>query len=179
MGQFALGIRSLLIKSAVFVALAALLAWALGGTLFPRPEVARPLSANFDGQSWAWKLSVGGKIDGEVKWELVAAMPKQNERTILPDIQWAEPAGGALLLANQRLYAAGRALDGASTNWLIIEFHSAQEYSIHPMPDRFAVEQQMARLRAGHSLQDVQTIEAQRSVALDPSLKNADGSEHH
>ncbi len=41
MGQFALGIRSLLIKGAVFFVMAALLAWTLGGALWPRtPQVA-------------------------------------------------------------------------------------------------------------------------------------------
>ena len=40
MGQVALGFRSLLIKLAVFFMMAVLLAWALGGTLWPRAEVA-------------------------------------------------------------------------------------------------------------------------------------------
>jgi hypothetical protein len=40
MGQFTLGLRSLLIRSTIFVVMAALLAWALGGTLFPRPAIS-------------------------------------------------------------------------------------------------------------------------------------------
>ena len=36
MGQVALGFRSLLVRAAVFFIMAALLAWALGGTLGPR-----------------------------------------------------------------------------------------------------------------------------------------------
>lgn len=39
MGQILLGFRSLALKIAVFVALAALLAWTLGGTLWPRPVI--------------------------------------------------------------------------------------------------------------------------------------------
>ena len=39
MGQIVLGFRSLAVKVAVFVALAALLAWILGGTLWPRSVV--------------------------------------------------------------------------------------------------------------------------------------------
>ena len=37
--QVILGLRSLIVKAVVFFIMAALLAWALGGTLFPRPEV--------------------------------------------------------------------------------------------------------------------------------------------
>ena len=39
MGQVYLGFRSLLVKLAVFVVMAALLAWAIGGTLWPRTAV--------------------------------------------------------------------------------------------------------------------------------------------
>lgn len=39
MGQVYLGFRSLLLRIAVFVVMAALLAWALGGTLWPRTVV--------------------------------------------------------------------------------------------------------------------------------------------
>ncbi len=39
MGQVYLGFRSLLLKFAVFVVMAALLAWAIGGTLWPRTAV--------------------------------------------------------------------------------------------------------------------------------------------
>ena len=42
MGQVYLGFRSLLFKIAVFVVMAALLAWALGGTLWPRVAM-RPI----------------------------------------------------------------------------------------------------------------------------------------
>lgn len=39
MGQVYLGFRSLLVKLAIFVVMAALLAWAIGGTLWPRTAV--------------------------------------------------------------------------------------------------------------------------------------------
>lgn len=39
MGQILLGFRSLAVKIAVFVVLASLLAWILGGTLWPRPVI--------------------------------------------------------------------------------------------------------------------------------------------
>ena len=57
MGQLALGFQSLLFKLAIFVVMAALLAWALGGTLWPRSQwgiVSKPL----DG--WAIRVEVTG-----------------------------------------------------------------------------------------------------------------------
>lgn len=64
MGQLALGFRSLLIKMAVFVALASLLAWVLGGTLLPRRESAQVFRAVIDGTSCAWRITLGGSRRG-------------------------------------------------------------------------------------------------------------------
>ncbi len=66
MGQLALGFRSLLVKALVFVVMAGLLAWALGGTLFPRPTVVRLPSAN----GMRWQVAIGGDIDG-MQWTLL------------------------------------------------------------------------------------------------------------
>ena len=64
MGQLALGFRSLLVKAAIFFVMAGLLAWALGGTLFPR-------NLNFSGAGEVhWKASLGGDIDG-MQWTLM------------------------------------------------------------------------------------------------------------
>ena len=41
MWQVVLGLRSLLVKIAIFVTMAALLAWALGGTLWPRTSIRK------------------------------------------------------------------------------------------------------------------------------------------
>jgi hypothetical protein len=50
MGQVYLGFRSLLVKIAVFVAMASMLAWILGGTLWPRVAM-RPIGEPvFDGR---------------------------------------------------------------------------------------------------------------------------------
>lgn len=58
MGQVALGFRSLLVRAAVFFIMAALLAWALGGTLWPRAVGVFVDTAAFQGESWAWKAEV-------------------------------------------------------------------------------------------------------------------------
>lgn len=58
MGQVALGFRSLLVRAAVFFIMAALLAWALGGTLWPRAVGVFVDTAAFQGEAWAWRAEV-------------------------------------------------------------------------------------------------------------------------
>jgi hypothetical protein len=66
MGQLALGFRSLLIKVAVFFVMAGLLAWALGGTLFPKPTVVNLPGAG----DVYWRVSSGGDLHG-LQWALI------------------------------------------------------------------------------------------------------------
>ena len=171
MGQVALGFRSLLIKLVVFVALSAALAWALGGTLFPRPEVATTQPVFFAGDQWYWKLSVGGRNAGEVKWELI----RESERDAaveFVDRTWVDVAGP--VVAGDALYIAGQTSNGSAPSWKIQWIDAAGNTTAFPMPDRLAVEQQLARLANGLPLQDVQTIEQQRLIVLDPASNPAD-----
>ena len=66
MGQLALGFRSLLIKIAIFFVMAGLLAWVLGGALFPKPTVVNLPGA---GEVY-WRVSSGGTING-LLWTLI------------------------------------------------------------------------------------------------------------
>ena len=67
MGQLALGFRSLLIKAIIFFVMAGLLAWSLGGWLFPKPTVVDlPIGVG----NFHWRVSSGAKIEG-LQWSLV------------------------------------------------------------------------------------------------------------
>ena len=66
MGQVALGFRSLLIKAAVFFIMAGLLAWTLGGALFPQPTIVNLPGAG----DIYWRVSSGGEIHG-LQWSLM------------------------------------------------------------------------------------------------------------
>jgi len=70
MGQVALGLRSLVLRIVVFVIMAALLAWALGGTLWPRSvsAIQRPV-INAGGVQWGWLVTVD-PASLEVSYEL-------------------------------------------------------------------------------------------------------------
>ena len=84
MGQVALGFRSLLFKIAIFVVMASLLAWALGGTLFPRPVTAiQTPTVQAGGSVWAWQVTIEPQRH-ELVWHLV----RQHEEG------WAHVPGG-------------------------------------------------------------------------------------
>jgi len=70
MGQLALGLRSLAVRFAVFVVLAALLAWILGGTLFPAPQRVNFPAWQFDGAAWNWRVSGSSTDAGPTAWTL-------------------------------------------------------------------------------------------------------------
>jgi hypothetical protein len=171
MGQVALGFQNLLIKLAVFVVLAALLAWALGGTLFPRPEIATFDSVSFSGGRWFWRLSVGGRNDGEVRWDLMIDTGDEKPQP-LDGRHWAEVAGP--IVAGDRLYFAARASMNAAEPWRIECVDEGRKITAFSMPDRLAVELQLARLAAGLELQDMETIRRERERVLDPTSDSAE-----
>ena len=93
MGQVVLGFRSLAVKLAVFVALATVLAWILGGTLWPRPVVrllGEPVGAyqvvviSTDAPKATFGVAlvdVHGKVtaiaprEGETAWDAATMLP--------------------------------------------------------------------------------------------------------
>jgi hypothetical protein len=167
MGQFTLGLRSLLIKSAVFVIMAALLAWALGGTLWPRAQRANTQTVSFAGYRWHWQLAVGGKTPGEARWRLMVSVG-DGKSAPFDDDEWADVAGP--VASDDGLYVAYVA-PAARSRWVIERIERINtdfQGTTFPMPDRLAVEQQLARVRAGLPMQDEETIIQQRHFVLDP-----------
>lgn len=64
----------MLVRAAVFIVMAALLAWALGGTLWPRPmsAIQRPVIES-GGWQWGWQVTVD-KASNEVSYSLARRM---------------------------------------------------------------------------------------------------------
>lgn len=71
MGQATLALRNLLIRVAIFVVLAALLAWAVGGTLFGSHRVNFP-AVDWDGREWAVQVIGNGQRPDRVRWRLLS-----------------------------------------------------------------------------------------------------------
>lgn len=172
MGQFALGIRSLVVKSAVFVIMAALLAWALGGTLFPRPQVADFIaqSVRYEGDTWYWRVLVGGKNRGEVRWHLMREGADGKVRAH-DESRFIEVEGP--VLGEDGLYYAGRDRESRRA-WVMVRVDGNGQTYTWPIPDRLAAIQQMARVEQGLPLQDEATITRQRHRVLDPLGDSAD-----
>lgn len=155
MGQLFLGFRSLLLKSAVFVVMAALLAWALGGTLFPRPTRVQLHAATYQGVQFEWRLSVlparTVEVDSPqelIHWELMRRDGDGQAHSI-EDLKWFEVAGP--VIAEGLLHFAGRPVEAGheSTGWVLASV-DAQHRIVErvSLPDRLAVEVELARLRA-------------------------------
>ena len=70
MGQVALGVRSLLIRLAIFFVMALLLAWALGGTLWPRPVSANAMSIVTSDSTWTWDVRINSYSEPALTWTL-------------------------------------------------------------------------------------------------------------
>jgi len=116
MGQVILGFRSLLVKIAVFVAMASMLAWILGGTLWPKTAVrivGEPVELG--GRRLVLVDQIGGPLDratfglGELDAEdrIVRRRPRAEEMTPA----WSDalvPVAGADGVAAVAYAIAGR-----------------------------------------------------------------------
>jgi hypothetical protein len=165
MGQFALGIRSLVLKSAVFVLLAALLAWTLGGRLWgPARTDFKEQGAMWNGDRWYWRMLVGGRDAADLRWNLMQLKPDGQVVVAVEDVagEVAGPVGAAT-----GLYYATRDL-AAENGWQLIRIRPDRITDHWPLHDRLAVEWQLARVSAGLDVQDSTTLDTQRERVLDP-----------
>ncbi|MBU3729392.1 MAG: hypothetical protein FGM37_09135 [Phycisphaerales bacterium] len=71
MSQLALGLRALIVRLTVFFVMAAVLAWILGGTLFPSPQSVTFPPFEVGGVSYAWRVTGNAREAGPVSWSLV------------------------------------------------------------------------------------------------------------
>ncbi len=175
MGQVLLGLRSLFVRIAVFVTMAALLAWALGGTLWPRTSIRKigtPIVCNGvpivlvhqvrEPRATYGIATVGA--DGKV----AARTPKVEQMTPA----WrdamtavASPDGASAAFAFER---------GGTWSIGVVESPAELEagggWSDWPVIDRLEAARQLARFAAGLPLQDEETQRKAR-----PGLLEADG----
>lgn len=153
--QVMLGLRSLLVKVAVFFVMAALLAWALGGTLFPRPEVVDYSPVTFQGSQWWLRMLAGGDEPGAVRWML---MERNGGKTFAQpglhpqddDPTWLDAT--TPVIAGDTLYVGFLT---AKHGWQIAVFEQAAPLTrVVSVLDRLGVERQLARVSQGLPLQD-------------------------
>jgi hypothetical protein len=166
MGQLTLGLRSLVIKLAVFVVMAALLAWALGGTLWPRPEVVDFAPITFQGREWFPQLTVSRRRPEPVEWRLLVRNGEGRADPADPGV-WRDMAPP--IVVGEALYYAGLTGGIKLNAWQLIRIDGSGQRSAYAMPDRLAVEQQLSRVAAGLSVQDESEIRRERRTVIQPS----------
>ena len=165
MGQFALGIRSLLIKIAIFVVLAALLAWTLGGTLFPRAETSDAPGVTWHGATWRLRAEMGGEHRGRLRWTL---MRQETDAKPAPWVlrgfdEWSDAVGP--VATTDSLYVAFR--DRDAPEWTLATI-TDKGFETAIYPDRLEIERQFARLRSGLALETPAQAQATRERVLKP-----------
>lgn len=179
MGQVALGFKNLLIKVVIFVIMAALLAWALGGTLLPRPKRAsfQDGAVQFNGEQWYWRVLLDDTEMGPLmQWTLMRGEEPWMSPRIAADPYWLDRTD--LVVANDSLYFAGYRPDpGGAPWWFLVRISREGDAWFYLLPDRLAVEQQLERIRTGLPLQGQQVIEDQRRFVLDPDQREATDDE--
>ena len=164
MGQLVLGVRSLFFKAAVFFIMAVLLAWALGGTLWPRATVIDRPATVWGDATWTWRLTAGGSEPDRLHWSLVRDELPALESTYRHP-SGPEPTADGLL-------AGGYDLDAET--WALLIVDPDGTVNVHHFPDQLELLRQMARLRSGLSLQNPDEAVADRPAALDPGSESAD-----
>ena len=166
--QVMLGLRSLLVKVAVFFVMAALLAWALGGTLFPRPEIVDYSRITFQGTEWWLRMLAGGDEPGAVRWFLMERNGGKTFRqpALHPDEDgpgWRDAT--TPVIADDTLYVGFLT---AEHGWQIAVFEQAAPLTrVVPVLDRLALERQLKRVQQGLPIQGEAIERAVRDEVLD------------
>lgn len=124
MGQATLAVRDFLIRAAIFVVLAALLAWAVGGTLFGSHRVNFP-AVDWDGREWSVQAIGNGRQPDRVRWRLLWRRG-EDPWTVHPaseSSQWRDLVGPVADADGLRIAVASEGTGGKT--WQLIRFQKA------------------------------------------------------
>jgi len=124
MGQATLALRNLLIKVGIFVALAAVLAWAVGGVLFGSHRVNMP-AVDWDGREWSVQVIGNGQRPDRVRWRLLSRQGEQPWRVhpVSETAQWRDLIGPVADADGLRIAVAAESPSGK--RWQMIQFMHA------------------------------------------------------
>lgn len=193
MSQVLLGFRNLSVRIAVFVALAALLVWFLGGSLFPRAEgivrgmaevgrageglatvrlveIVHPLSS-LPSERVTWMLEIAeSRLIGS-RFEPCPDVPLLVDAGCLTSV--SDPTGF------RTAYFAGRKAgsDPCADCWIVFAIggYERSPRQLHAYPDRLEAERQIARIAAGLPAQAPAQAAAAREAMLRAGDPASDG----
>lgn len=173
MGQVLLGLRSLFVRIAIFVTMAALLAWALGGTLWPRTsirQIGTPVVCN-----GVPIVLVHQVREPRATYGIAAIGPEGAISVRTPKVEQMVPAWRDAM-------TAVASTDGGSAafayevggKWSIGVVESPMDLASGgggwrkwPVIDRLEAARQLARFAEGLPLQDEETQRAARTSVLE------------
>lgn len=164
MSQVLLGVRNLSLRIAVFVALAAALAWFLGGELFPHAKSLPRSSVEESGISARVVLwyTPDGLVSERAQWRLEVDAGKGAHRV--------EPAWSELtdpLIDRDGMVQVGALRNGAWGVWIVDPKSEQPAATLRSnFNDRLEVERQLARVAAGLPLQTREQAGAARGALL-------------
>ncbi len=162
MGQVALGLKNLAVRLVIFVIMAALLAWILGGTLFPAPQRVSLPAWDFDGAAWNWRVSGSADKAEPVAWTLLEHREgSDREQRFGIGGAWSEVWGPRLLDGGMSLGIGASPREGAMEWWLL---------RVRPAPNR-RVEKTL--LASRQALLGAMGLVDPRSDASDPAPTGA------
>lgn len=179
MSQVLLGVRNLSLKIAVFVAIAALLAWFLGGSLLPRPTRLAGASV---------EVGRAGEGLGAVRLvhvlHPVESLPSERETWHIETTasggfeRWKACEQGDLLCEATTLSLVKDAT-GFGTAWFAARICGASEWTVYSIggyeacptarlvvADRLEAERQIARAVAGLPVQSAEAAKGARDAVL-------------
>lgn len=134
MGQATLALRNLLIKAAIFVVLAALLAWAVGGTLFGSHRVNFP-PVDWNGREWCVQVIGNGQRPDRVRWRLLSRAGEDPwvVHPVSDTGVWRDLIGPVADAGGLRLAVATEA--SAGKTWQLVTFTTASPAPVlTPLP---------------------------------------------
>jgi hypothetical protein len=174
--QVLLGFRNLAFRIAVFVALAALLVWFLGGSLLPRatliPQAAHRIGSPSEGaedvrlvQVVAPKISLTAEPvlwRVELQSDYGSWKPCEGQDELVEATAFVDVTDGG----HPTIWFAGR--PSGATVW---KLYTMGPYAARPNPkgevaDRLEAERQLARVKAGMPLQTAEAAAAARDAVL-------------
>ncbi|MBM4008280.1 MAG: hypothetical protein FJ285_01660 [Planctomycetes bacterium] len=117
--QLLLGLRSLAIRIVIFVVLAGVFAWMIGGSIFPGSQVVNLPSFQWRQQAWNLQVTGNGNRAAPVRWRLLCVDARGDvvEQTLGIEGIWRE-VHGPVVHAGGMLIAAHAEGDGTSGWWI-------------------------------------------------------------
>ena len=183
--QLFLGFRSLAVKILIFVIMAALLAWAIGGTLWPRTTVRQIGEAVQVGEK-RFAVVYQARTDGQGTFGFATLDANGKPLDIQPDVRNVQPVWQQALPVVAGENPASEVACGflMSEEWFV-RVSSVSDESVvtnHKVIDQLEASRQLARFASGLEIQDLATQQAVRQLVLDageissPSGTSADAS---